>query len=108
LRHEKSDGDNSDDVRSRGSGPVDGGRGNASLHLERLQERSSRSLPAEARRQACGHRTCGRPTARAACDLSRSERYLPIGVPMPSARDERSHRTGGTRKEKVLALSSES
>ena len=34
--------------------------------------------------------------------------YLPIGVPMPSARDERSHRTGGTRKEKVLALSSES
>ena len=73
-RHEKPDGDNSDDVHSRGSCPVDDGRGNASLHLERLEERSGRSLPAAARWQACRHRTRGRPTARAACDLSRSER----------------------------------
>jgi type IV secretory pathway protease TraF len=34
--------------------------------------------------------------------------YLPIGVPMPSAWDERSHRARGTRKEKVLVMSSKS
>ena len=49
-------------------------------------ERSDRSLPVAAGRQACGHRTRRRPATRTACDLSRSERL---------SADRRSHAQAG-------------